>query len=144
MAAQLNFLEHGENDGNPSRGHALSSTPDGRQVARGASTGSDRLNLIHPSPSGVTFYEFDAAHPDVWQLFERFTLDLIRRGFGHYSSDAVLHRVRWETSAGAGSDEDAFKINNNWTAYYARKFDEQHPEYAGFFRMRRSKADEAQ
>lgn len=85
------------------------------------------------------FAEFDAQHPEVWTLFERFTLDLIRRGFEHHSADAVLHRVRWETDAG---DAEGLKINNNYAAYYGRKFHRLHPRYAGFFRTRRSQADE--
>ena len=30
-------------------------------------------------------------HPLAWSLFQRFTFELIDRGFAHYSSDAVLH-----------------------------------------------------
>jgi len=85
------------------------------------------------------FAEFDAAHPEVWALFERFTLQLIARGFQHHSADAVLHRVRWETSANA--DGKPFKLNNNYTPYFARKFHRAHPHLAGFFRNRKSKAD---
>jgi hypothetical protein len=85
------------------------------------------------------FAEFDAANPDVWRLFERFTLELIRRGFEHYSSDAVLHRVRWETAVSA--KDGTFKIDNNWTPYFARKFHSHYPQYAGFFRTRLSKFD---
>jgi hypothetical protein len=88
------------------------------------------------------FAEIDAANPEVWRLFERFTFELIRRGFGHYSADAVLHRVRWET-ASALEDGCTFKINNNWSAFYARKFHDRHPKHDGFFRLRASMADAA-
>jgi hypothetical protein len=81
------------------------------------------------------FAAMDAENPEVWRLFEQFTFYMIHRGFKHYGSDAVLNRVRWET-ASALDDGTAFKINNNWSAYYARKFHRMHPEHEGFFRCR--------
>jgi hypothetical protein len=89
----------------------------------------------------MTFADVDARNPHVWVLFERFTLSLIRRHFTRYSADAVLHRVRWETAV-ALEDEGSFKINNNWSAYYARKFCAEHPEHVDFFELRVSQADQ--
>lgn len=85
------------------------------------------------------FQEFDARHPHVWLLFRRFTLEKIAAGHEHYSADSVLHRIRWETPAGGADDE--FRINNNWSAFYARKFHRECPQHAGFFRLRAAKAD---
>lgn len=85
------------------------------------------------------FEKFDREHPDVWRLFERFTFELIDRGFEHGSSDDVLHRVRWETRAGS-TRPDEYKINNDFTALYARKWNELHPEHATFFRLRERRA----
>jgi hypothetical protein len=82
------------------------------------------------------FARFDAAHPSVWKLFERFAFDRIERGFQHYSADAILHRIRWETATARGL-EGAPKLSDWWTAFYARKFMNVHPEYRGFFRTRR-------
>lgn len=81
---------------------------------------------------------FHKAHPEVWTLFERFALDRAARGFAHYSADAVMHRVRWETSGGDKTrGEDGFKINDHHVAFYARRFMRLHPELPGFFRTRR-------
>jgi hypothetical protein len=85
------------------------------------------------------FAEFDALNPMVWTLFQRFTNELIAAGFSHYSADAVLHRVRWETAV--GMQHQGFKLNNNFTPYYARKYHQKYPNHAGFFRLRRSLAD---
>jgi len=87
----------------------------------------------------ASFAAFDAAHPEVWAMFERFTFEAIRRGYSHHSADAVMHRVRWETSANANGKP--FKVNNNHVAFYARSFHRKHPLHAGFFRTRKSKAD---
>lgn len=85
------------------------------------------------------FEEFHAKNPRVWELFEKFTLQLITAGRKHYSADAVLHRVRWETALTTYAD-DGFKINNNHAAYYARKFMREWPMYNAFFRIRNVKA----
>jgi hypothetical protein len=79
-------------------------------------------------------------NPEIWNLFVRFTFDAINAGHRNYSADAVLHRVRWETSVASKGAE--FKCNNNWTAFYARKFHKLYPQHKGFFRLRVSKADE--
>lgn len=83
------------------------------------------------------FWKFHLDNPQVYILFEKFTLQLIARGFKHYSADAVMHRVRWETSV--ETTGDLWKINNDHTAYYSRRFMANHPEYSGFFRTRTTK-----
>ena len=80
--------------------------------------------------------KFHAEHPDVWQLFCKFTYELIGRGFQHHSADAVMHRVRWETAAGDDTNCADFKISNSHIAFYARWFMEAHPQYDGFFRLK--------
>jgi hypothetical protein len=86
------------------------------------------------------FATMDADNPEVWRLFEQFTFHMIGRGFRHYSADAVLHRVRWETATQL-DDGSGYKISNIWSAWYARKFHRAHPDHAGFFRCRASLAD---
>jgi hypothetical protein len=88
----------------------------------------------------IQFINFDKNNPLVWMLYQRFTHDLIENGHEHHSSDAVLHRVRWETSMKT-FDTGNYKINNNYTAFYARKFHAVYPEHGDFFRLRRSCAD---
>ncbi len=86
------------------------------------------------------FEKFDRAYPEIWRLFVVFTLDRIEKGFEHYSSDAIVHRIRWETDASV-DDGFGFKINDHFTAYYARKFHDDYPEHKGFFRTRHSRFD---
>jgi hypothetical protein len=88
------------------------------------------------------FAEFNANHPEVWRLFVRFTVELIKRGFQHHSARAVLHRIRWETTAPTVQDDPTgFKINNDYSAYFARKFHQDFPQHDGFFRLREAHAD---
>jgi hypothetical protein len=81
------------------------------------------------------FLTFHRANPEVWRLFEHFTLEAASRGHQHYSASAVCERIRWHTDVETVGGEGV-KINNNFRAYYARMFHRRHPELPGFFRNR--------
>jgi len=80
------------------------------------------------------FWAFHEENPRVYELFQYFTFTLIQRGWKHHSSDAVLHRIRWQTAI--ETTDPQFKINDHYSAYYARLFMRDHPEHVGFFRTR--------
>jgi hypothetical protein len=86
----------------------------------------------------VAFHE---AHPQVWELFVRFTFDRISMGFKNYSSDAIFHRIRWETDQADVDGRSTFKMNDHYTAFYARAFMRKYPQYNGFFRLRNQKSE---
>lgn len=87
------------------------------------------------------FLAYHEANPHIWKAFERKTFEALNRGFSHYGAQVLFELLRWET--GVGSDgKDGFKLNNNWVAYYARLFEARYPEHKGFFRNRRSRADD--
>jgi hypothetical protein len=80
---------------------------------------------------------FHTANPKLWDLFVRFCWATIQAGHQHYSVNAIFERIRWETDVGEqGAPGQAFKINNNHRAFYARRFMRVFPEHDGFFRTR--------
>jgi hypothetical protein len=81
------------------------------------------------------FERYDAMNPHVWDLFVRFTFDVIRAGHTRFSADSILHRIRWETSVVTISSH--YKINNDFSADYARKFIHAFPHHNKFFEIRR-------
>lgn len=86
---------------------------------------------------------FHAAHPEVWELFERFALEAARSR-SHFGVGAVWERMRWETAVNPRyADHGEYKLNNNFRAFYARRFMRLHPEHEGFFRTRVQKGHEA-
>ena len=115
-----------------------------RGLTKGSETMSEQMTLagFRPIPAATTreaeidakARRFVSENPTVWALFVRFTMELIHAGREHYSSDAVVHRIRWYTSVETTGDE--FKISNSYTAVFARWFHEAYPEHAGFFRTR--------
>ena len=85
------------------------------------------------------FREFHDNNPRVWELLQRFTLEVINKGFKHYSVKAVFERIRWHTDVETSDPE--FKLSNNHTAYYSRMFMDKYPEHEGFFRTNRLSGD---
>ena len=79
--------------------------------------------------------DFHRKHPDVWELFVQFTTEMLCKVLSNYSCNAIFERIRWEKDAG-GDGTEAFKLNNNYRAMYARRFMKMFPRYEGFFRTR--------
>lgn len=86
------------------------------------------------------FKAFDENNPHVYRLFVRFAKEAIARGRRNLSVALIVERIRWETMVTTQAP-DGFKINNNFRAAYARKFEQDHPEFKGFFRTRHSQFD---
>ena len=76
------------------------------------------------------------ANPRFWNLFVKFTFDLINAGHQHGSADMVCHRIRWESALELNSTEPV-RINNDYTCLWSRLFANQYPQHGEFFRQRR-------
>ena len=79
------------------------------------------------------FEKFDKNNPHVYELFKKYTFDIMKRGRTQYSAMAIIQRIRWHTEIETDSD-DQFKIANAHTPFYARKFMAEFPEYNKFFK----------
>lgn len=84
------------------------------------------------------WWEFHKANPEVWDLFVRFTGQVIEAGYSNYSVNAIFERIRWHTDI--ETNDESFKLNNNHRAYYARYFNYMYPQYGEFFRLRTTKS----
>lgn len=98
----------------------------------------DRLD--HGETWEERFNKFDAANPHIYQLFERYALQLVRAGRDRFSARTVVERIRWD--ALTSTNGSAFKFNENFTAYYGRKFMRLHPECEGMIETRRLRSQE--
>lgn len=72
--------------------------------------------------------------PDVRTLFVDYARKVKASGYARYSSDAILHRIRWHFHVERGQRE--FRCNNNWTSGLARWAMAAHPDLRGFFETR--------
>lgn len=86
--------------------------------------------------------KFHQAHPEVWDLFVQYTQQMINKGYKNYSAQSVFERIRWEKDAG-GDGTTTFKINNNFVAFYSRRYMRMYPEHDGFFRLRHQVSNDA-
>lgn len=84
------------------------------------------------------FQEFDSNNPGIYFMFKRFAKDLIGIGRKKLSAALIIERIRWEVAISTVSD-DVFKVSNNHTAFYARKFMNDFPEHGEIFRTREQK-----
>lgn len=104
----------------------------------------DPATLSHPSQleldlDNAKFCSYHSANPQVYEAFKKFTLRTIKKGFKNYSAKGIFELVRWHS--GITADNDVFKVNNNYTSFYARLFEKDYPDHEGYFRKRTSKFD---
>lgn len=103
---------------------------------------SEQLPLFDDDELRERFEKFDRENPRVWGLFEHFATLVIAAGHVRYSADAILHRIRWHVSIET-RDEAPFKINDHYSAFYARKWIAAHPEREDFFETRKRRKCQA-
>ena len=71
-----------------------------------------------------------AFDPEIWRLFEKFTFEMIERGFVSFAITPILHRVNFELTP---SGPKPTKTNLSTGLVYARLFESLHPQHIGFF-----------
>jgi len=85
------------------------------------------------------WWEWHKANPDVWTLFERFSLEAIQRGRNKISHWLIINRIRWETAiVTTGKD---FKISNDYIAFYARLWIAKYPQHKDLFTIKKMKGE---
>lgn len=92
---------------------------------------------------GIDNVDFPAYHyqnPQIYELFKIYTNKALQRGFKNFSAEFVFNIIRWESNIST-TDPMNFKLNNNYKAFYSRMYMNEHPQYVGFFRTRKSKFD---
>lgn len=79
----------------------------------------------------------------VYEAFKRRALQLIDKGRRRYGAKRIVEEIRYDTTLQHAPEyADGYKVNNNMTSLYARRFMEEHPEHDGFFKTRRSQYDD--
>lgn len=67
-------------------------------------------------------------------------LRLRHRGFRHWGIKCILEAIRYDFALELGTDDDGFKVNNNWASRVARDLMQMHQELVGFFDTRELRA----
>jgi hypothetical protein len=85
------------------------------------------------------FEAYDRANPAVYALFRRFACEMRAAGRARYGSKGVLERIRWHVHLEASGGD--FKINNDYSPYFARKLMAEDETFRGFFEVRATVGD---
>jgi len=78
---------------------------------------------------------FHAKNPHVMPEIVRLARALKARGLSHYSIKGLFEIVRFNVAV--STQGDLFKLNNSYSAWYARKIMDECPDLAGFFSTRK-------
>ena len=80
------------------------------------------------------WWEWHKKNPQVWDKFEKYTLEAINSGRKKYSHWAIINRIRWHNEIETKGGD--FKISNDYICFYARLFHARHPQYKDFFTLK--------
>lgn len=82
--------------------------------------------------------EWIDANPDAWEFIVSEACKSASMGL-MFSVKQLAEYVRWHFRVNRGRSE--FKLNNNWTAAFARRLGEEHPELKQYMNLRHSVLD---
>lgn len=110
-----------------------------------------QLDIFHPldvtpvEPGNMTLeQQFEAFHrlnPHVYARLHMMALDLVRRGRQKIGMKMLFEVLRWQHAMTTTDPASEFKLNNNYTAFYARLLMEQDKRLDGLFEVRQQRHD---
>lgn len=84
------------------------------------------------------FAAFHSANPPVADALEILAAEWLAF-HDRVGMKALIERLRWES--GIRTEGSAYRLNNSWTAFYARLLIQRHPEWATAIQTRTACAD---
>ncbi len=96
-----------------------------------------QMGIIGPRGAGLEakFWEFHTQNPEVFRKLRELALQMRRRGLEQYSIKSLFEVLRWHHALET-NDPSGFKLNNNYTSFYARLLMQREPELKDFFELR--------
>lgn len=97
------------------------------------------MNLIPEIYKGIdsatlsAWQKYQRENPGIWQAFKKYAFEIKEAGVNRYGAKSIMERVRWHIAL---KTKGEFKINNDFTALYARKLINNYPEFGSFFELR--------
>lgn len=82
------------------------------------------------------FWAFHVGNPRVYTELRNHALHLRRKGHTHYGVKALFEVVRFHRAMETTDKCEEWRLNNNYTALYARLLMANEPELRDFFRTR--------
>lgn len=93
-----------------------------------------KSRTVQPATIRERFEAFHAANPQVFTRLREMAFQRYNAGHEQCGMKRLFEVMRWED--GLKTTGDTFKLNNDFTACYARKLMEHETELDGFFETR--------
>jgi len=84
----------------------------------------------------LEFQRFHRENPHVYERLKRLAFKLKVRGVDRYGIKALWEVLRYEEAVQTTADATSYRLNNNFTASYARLLMDQEEDLEGFFELR--------
>lgn len=84
-----------------------------------------------------TFQQYDQENPHIWELYKSLAIKLAKEGRRQIGSKYIFEQMRYDYNF--TSNNDPFKVNNNFAPLYSRKFVLNYPEYGSLFKFKQLK-----
>lgn len=94
----------------------------------------------HATTIKEQFQEFHQANPHVAQALAEMAFALRNRGHDHFGMKALFEALRFQYALQTNDPNSEFRLNNNYTALYARYLMKKYPELEGFFETRQRRS----
>jgi len=88
----------------------------------------------------AAFREFHELNPHVYRNLKVLAHKVILAGRHKIGMKFLFERLRWEYAIATQHEEGSYRLNNNFTAYYARMLMDQEDELFNLFDLREIKA----
>jgi len=82
------------------------------------------------------FIEFDTQNPEVYKQLVRLARQWRAAGRAKLGIKTLFEKLRWEWHVAGLTESDGYKLNNNFTALYARKIMKNEADLDGLFEIR--------
>lgn len=79
------------------------------------------------------FEIYHQQNPEIYNKFKELTLQVLQNR-ARFGAKAIIEQIRWNSMISGNED---FKISNNYTAYYARKFMNEFSQHDGLFKIKK-------
>lgn len=82
----------------------------------------------------VTFQQYHQANPHLYELYKAIAISLAKQGRRYIGSKFIFEEMRFNHTF--QSNNDPFKVNNNFAPHFARKFVLEYPQYGHLFKFK--------
>lgn len=93
-----------------------------------------------PATIDLRFQVWLEAHPEALDEFVAIARRMKSKGVTRYSSDGILHIIRWNALVD-GRDHQGYRCNNDFSSRLARLAMQRFEDLRGFFELRKLKGE---